>query len=65
MKHRDHATPGPLMTVNELARYLKVSNRTIYRLLRSGHFPILKLSDGLYFDRNEIDRWIAERQIKS
>ena len=65
MKPRDHAAPSPLMTVNELARYLKVSHRTIYRLLRSGHLPILKISDGLYFDRNEINRWIAERQIKS
>jgi excisionase family DNA binding protein len=65
MKPRDHAAPSPLMTVNELARYLKVSHRTIYRLLRSGHLPILKISDGLHFDRNEINRWIAERQIKS
>jgi len=28
MKPRDHAAPSPLMTVNELARYLKVSHRT-------------------------------------
>jgi PTS system nitrogen regulatory IIA component len=65
MKPRDHAPRSRLMTVNELARYLKVSHRTIYRLLRSGHLPILKRGDGFYFDRNEINRWIADRQIKS
>jgi excisionase family DNA binding protein len=64
MKDSGHTTPRPLMTVSELARYLKVSHRRIYSLLRSGDLPILRRADGIYFDRNEINRWIAERQIK-
>ena len=54
------------MTVSDLAEYLKVSDSTIYRLLRSGHIPFsLKRDNGFYFHRHEIDRWIAERQAKN
>jgi excisionase family DNA binding protein len=54
------------MTVSDLAEYLKVSDSTIYKLLRSGHIPFsLKRGNGFYFHRHEIDRWIAERQAKN
>ena len=54
------------MTVSDLAEYLKVSDSTIYRLLRNGHIPFsLKRGNCFYFHRHEIDRWIAEQQAKN
>jgi excisionase family DNA binding protein len=51
------------MTVGELAEHLQVSNSTIYKLLRTGHF--LKIGSDYRFDRHEIDRWIKDQQPKS
>jgi excisionase family DNA binding protein len=65
MKRRDNTMPSQLMRVEELVEYLKVSPRTIYRLLRNGHLPLRRDGSGFHFDRSEINRWIAEQQIKS
>ena len=66
MKSRHTVRPRHLMTVDDLAQYLKVSRRTIYKLLRSGQFPLsLKRVDGFYWDRYEVDRWIAQHQAKN
>jgi excisionase family DNA binding protein len=64
MKPSDNASHSPLMTVSELAEYLKVSHSMIYRLRRDRHLPFLKLGGSFYFDPIEIERWIAERQNK-
>jgi len=55
------------MTVSDLAGYLAVSNSTIYKVLRKGtaHLPFLKIGGEYRFDKDEIDRWIAEQQTKS
>lgn len=54
------------MTVSDLAKYLRVSPSTIYKLLRSGHLAFsLNLGNGFYFHRHEIDQWIAEQQAKN
>ena len=54
------------MTVDDLAEYLKVSHRTVYKLLRYGQFPFsLKRGDGFHFDRHEVDRWIAEHEARN
>lgn len=52
------------MTVDELAEYLQVSNSTIYKLLRTGHLPFLKIGSDYRVDRHEIDRWIKDQQPK-
>jgi excisionase family DNA binding protein len=52
------------MTVRGLAEYLAVSHSTIYKLLRKGHLPFLKVGGQYRFDKDEIDRWIANRQVK-
>jgi excisionase family DNA binding protein len=51
--------------VDELAEYLKVSTSTVYKMLRNGHLPFLKIGSGFRFDKHEIDRWIAARESKN
>jgi excisionase family DNA binding protein len=46
------------MTVNELARYMRVHPTTIYRLLKSGGLPGIKLGGSWRFHREAIDRWM-------
>jgi len=47
-----------LMTVEELARHLRVTNRTIYRLLKKGEIPALKVGHKWRFDKDAIDGWL-------
>jgi excisionase family DNA binding protein len=53
-----------VMTVTDLARYLKVHPRTVYRLLKTGQLPAFKVGGDWRFNVEEIDRWRAERKAK-
>ena len=53
-----------VMTVNDLARYLKVHPSTVYRLLRTGQLPAFKVGSDWRFNIEEIDRWRVERETK-
>jgi len=47
-----------LMTVKEVASYLRVTERTIYRLLRRGSIPATKVGRQWRFNRASIDEWL-------
>lgn len=50
-----------IFTLDELAAYLKVSKRTLYRLAAQAEIPAFKVGGAWRFRRNDIDRWIGER----
>ena len=50
---------GDILTLDEVATYLKAGKRTIYRLAASGEMPAFKLGGTWRFRRTELDRWIA------
>jgi len=50
-----------ILTIDEVAAYLKASKRTVYRLAASGNLPAFKLGGTWRFRRGELDRWIASR----
>jgi excisionase family DNA binding protein len=47
-----------LMDVEELAKYLKVTSKTIYRLLKSGELQSMKVGHQHRFSREQIDEWL-------
>ncbi|HJZ44043.1 MAG TPA: helix-turn-helix transcriptional regulator [Hyphomicrobiaceae bacterium] len=49
-----------LMTVREVADYLRVRERTVYELVRTQRVPSCKLSGKLLFPKRLIDLWIAQ-----
>lgn len=51
--------PDTVMTVKEVADYLRVNQRTVYRLAVDGKLPAFKVGATWRFKRNDIDRWIA------
>ncbi len=55
-------TVTTLLTVKELADYLRVHPSTIYRLLKRGNLPGIKLGSDWRFSVEAIDRW---RQLQS
>jgi len=50
-----------LMTIEDLADYLKVSRRTIYEWLKSNKIPAVKLIGQWRFKRDKIDAWIENQ----
>ncbi len=50
-----------IMTVKEVAEYLKITEKTAYRLTAEGKLPGFKVGGAWRFRKSEIDKWI-ERQ---
>jgi len=50
------------MTLEEVARYLKVSRDSIYRLAQKGEIPASKIGNLWRFKREEIDEWMRHRR---
>jgi excisionase family DNA binding protein len=46
-----------VMTVNDLADYLRVHRSTVYRLLKNGQLPAFRVGSDWRFTTEAIDRW--------
>lgn len=53
--------PDEILTIDEVAAYLKSGKRTVYRLASSGKIPAFKLGGTWRFRRAELDQWIASQ----
>ena len=62
MRQRDTVTLSPIMTPNEVAEYLHIHYTTLYRLIRRGKIPSFKIGSDYRFRRDEIEKWIAEKE---
>ena len=47
-----------LMTIEEVARYLRVKRRTIYDWIKKGKIPSIKAVGQWRFKRETIDAWL-------
>ncbi len=52
-----------IMTIGEVAHYLKVTERTIYRLAGAKQIPAFKVGGSWRFSKADIDRWIREQSM--
>lgn len=59
------AAENAIMTIGEVADYLKVTERTIYRLAGAKQIPAFKVGGSWRFSRVDIDRWIREQSMNS
>jgi excisionase family DNA binding protein len=50
-----------IMTIKEVSDYLKVTERTIYRLAAGKQIPAFKVGGSWRFSRSEIDHWIKSQ----
>jgi excisionase family DNA binding protein len=54
-----------IMTIGDVADYLKVTERTIYRLAGAKQIPAFKVGGSWRFSKADIDRWIREQSTQS
>jgi excisionase family DNA binding protein len=50
-----------IMTIEEVADYLKVTERTIYRLAGAKQIPAFKVGGSWRFSKVDIDEWIKRQ----
>jgi excisionase family DNA binding protein len=53
-----------LMTVSEVADYLRVTKKTVYRLLLRGKIPATKVGNQWRFAQSAIDKWLQQNSVK-
>lgn len=53
-----------LMTLDEVANYLLVTKKTIYRLLKKGAIPATRVGHQWRFDKGSIDAWLHHTSLK-
>lgn len=50
-----------VMTLTDIARYLKVSEKTILRMVKKGELPASKVSNQWRFQRVSIEQWLTAK----
>lgn len=50
-----------IMTIKELADYLKIAEKTAYRFAAEGKVPGFKVGSAWRFKKEEIDAWIKRQ----
>jgi excisionase family DNA binding protein len=60
----DAATPeSPFLTTDEVLGYLKVNARTVYRLIRSGQLPAIRVGRQWRVRRSDLDAWLERQRV--
>ena len=58
------AGESDIMTVKDLALYLKIAEKTAYRFASEGKLPGFKVGSAWRFRKTEIDKWIVKQSKK-
>lgn len=53
-----------IMTIREISEYLKLKEKTTYRLAAEGEIPGFKVGGAWRFRRDEIEGWIKKKMNK-
>ena len=53
--------PGEILTMDELAVYLKIPKSTLYKLVREGKVPSQKVGRHWRFRKTLVDNWLEKK----
>ncbi|GMV52023.1 MAG: DNA binding protein, excisionase family [Nitrospira sp. OLB3] len=62
---RNSSGEGEILTVTEVARFLRVPKSTVYKLARLGQLPASKIGKHWRFLRRDIHEWMHNRAQSS
>ena len=54
---------GDILTIEELAVYLKIPKSTLYKLVRDGSVPSKKVGKHWRFHKEAIDEWLKQHPL--
>lgn len=53
-----------IMTVKEVAKYLRLHEISIYRMCQKGRIPAFKVGKSWRFKKDKIDEWLLKNEYK-
>ena len=53
-----------ILTIKDVAEYLKVAEKTVYRLAGAKQIPAFKVGGSWRFSRADIDSWIKQQSME-
>jgi len=56
------ATAPPVMTIAEVAEYLRIPRGSVYKLAQRGRIPCQKVGRHWRFRRESLDRWLESNE---
>ena len=54
-----------ILTLKEVAEYLKLAEKTAYRLAAEGKLPGFKVGGSWRFKRTDLEGWIIKKKIEA
>ena len=54
----------PLLTVSEVAERMRVSNMTVYRLIKSGQLAAIRVGKNYRLRGNDVEQYLADRAVR-
>lgn len=57
--------PGGLLTVSEVAAAMRVSNMTVYRLIKGGELPAVRVGKNYRLREADLERFLEERSVRT
>lgn len=51
-----------IMTVKDVSNYLKVAEKTVYKLASNKEIPAFKVGGSWRFDKSDLDEWISQQK---
>jgi len=57
--------PGGLLTVSEVANAMRVSNMTVYRLIKNGELPAVRVGKNYRLRETDLERFLDERSVRT
>lgn len=51
-----------ILTIKEVAKYLKLADKTAYKLAAAGKLPGFKVGGSWRFKRDDLEKWIEENK---
>ena len=54
----------PVLTIDELSEYLKISKSSLYKLVQQGRVPGQKVGRHWRFHREVIDEWLGQKRTQ-
>ena len=62
-RHPDKLPANEILTIEEVAEYLRLTPQTIYKWAQEKRIPAVKLGKEWRFRRSILDRWLDEQIV--
>jgi len=59
-----HFPGGKLLTVAEVAASMRVSNMTVYRLIKAGELAAVRVGKNFRIRESEVERYLLDRAVR-